>query len=136
MGPQVDAFNPFAPDMLQFADGDMEPGQFMLHSNPHFMHPQTDSRMHQNSATLPDHLRNNAQSNGPQTNVDRQQRTQENNPNFMDMLIQQKLMDAMEEMRHVSRFSKPGFHISISKLQHIWRKWIKCINLRPHKKHI
>jgi hypothetical protein len=25
----------------------------------------------------------------------------------MDMLIQQKLMDAMEEMRHVSRFSKP-----------------------------
>ena len=107
MGPQVDAFNPFAPDMLQFADGDMEPRQFMLHSNPHFMHPQTDSRMHQNSATLPDHLRNNAQSNGPQTNVDRQQRTQENNPNFMDMLIQQKLMDAMEEMRHVSRFSKP-----------------------------
>lgn len=107
MGPQVDAFNPFAPDMLQFADGDMEPGQFMLHSNPHFMHPQTDSGMYQNSATLPDHLRNNAQPHGPQTNVNRQQPTQHNDPNFMDMLIQQKLMDAMEEMRHVSRFSKP-----------------------------
>lgn len=107
MGPQVDSFNPFEPGMLQFADGDMEHGPFMLHSNPHFMHPQTDSRMHQNSASLPDHLRNNPPPNGPQTNVDRQQRIQENNHNFMDMLIRHKLMDAMEEMRHVSRFSKP-----------------------------